>query len=427
MSQDALPDTRPSSIALLGADAVLAALPATPVQLAHACRALGFELAFPASWGDELVAEGCLAHLAECGREPAIVCACPYVTERLTRVGAELAPWMLTTVAPPVAAARYLRAVYGERPVHITYVGACPAGSNAIFDARCSPEELLAMFGERDIVPTTQPELFDSVLPPDRRRFHSLPGGAPSPERLAATGAAHRLVELEEGDALLALAQRLLTRAPELIDLAPRLGCACSGALVEGAPAGARAALLALEPPRARSPVLEPAVQVDVRLPTPTGSLVVALAPRQPGCASADAHARGEAPSASPTHEADARALHARRRPPAVHRPPSELPMMRRTDGRVLPRAYVARRKPAPHAPAPEQPGPRGAGRPTGHTGDERRSSPHVRPRTEERRSADAPSLIEPLLASAPRPPLPPPPAGARRRAHLRLAPWMAE
>ena len=48
-----------SSIVVLGADTVLAALPATPVQLAHACRALGYDMAFPASWGDEIVASAC--------------------------------------------------------------------------------------------------------------------------------------------------------------------------------------------------------------------------------------------------------------------------------------------------------------------------------------------------------------------------------
>ena len=53
------PDSHPSSVVVLGADAVLAALPATPVQLAHACRALGYDVAFPASWGDEVVAGTC--------------------------------------------------------------------------------------------------------------------------------------------------------------------------------------------------------------------------------------------------------------------------------------------------------------------------------------------------------------------------------
>jgi hypothetical protein len=42
------------SLVILGTDAVLAAAPATPVQLAHACLAAGYGAAVPASWGDEL-------------------------------------------------------------------------------------------------------------------------------------------------------------------------------------------------------------------------------------------------------------------------------------------------------------------------------------------------------------------------------------
>ena len=41
------------SVLILGTDAVLAAGPATPVQLVHACRAAGYDAVIPASWGDE--------------------------------------------------------------------------------------------------------------------------------------------------------------------------------------------------------------------------------------------------------------------------------------------------------------------------------------------------------------------------------------
>ncbi|MBX6333602.1 MAG: hypothetical protein IRY91_17285, partial [Gemmatimonadaceae bacterium] len=248
---------------------MLAAHPASPVQLAHACRALGYDMAFPSSWGDELVAAGCLEQLREWGSEPAIVCACPRVTERLTRAGTELAPWMIALVAPPVAAARYLRAVYGERPVHITYVGSCPAAHDPAIDARLAPDELLDAFAERGIALADQPHYFDSMLPPDRRRFTSLPGGAPSPERVAAVDAARTLVELEGDDYLVQLAQHLVARERVVIDLAPQLGCACSGATAAREVHDARAALIALEPPRAQSAVLDPAIVVDVLAPRP--------------------------------------------------------------------------------------------------------------------------------------------------------------
>jgi hypothetical protein len=53
----------PKAIVILGNDAVIEAAPATPVQLAHACLAAGFELALPESWGDELIAAEMLRHL----------------------------------------------------------------------------------------------------------------------------------------------------------------------------------------------------------------------------------------------------------------------------------------------------------------------------------------------------------------------------
>jgi hypothetical protein len=413
------PAPSPTPIALLGADAVLAALPATPVQLAHACRALGFELAFPASWGDELVAEGCLTRLAERGCEPAIVCACPYVTERLTRAGAELAPWMLTLVAPPVAAARYIRAAYGERPVHITYVGACPAGSNSVFDARCSPEELLAMFDEQGVVLTAQPELFDSVLPPDRRRFHSLPGGAPSAQRLAESKPAHTLVELEEVDEVLVLAQRLLARRPELIDLAPRLGCVCSGAAAEGAPADARAALIALEPPRASAPVLDPAVRVDVDLPAPADVVACALAPRPaPDDAAIYTDTDTSSSRQEPDDEPGAHPLPHPWRVAAARRISGNSPMLRRTGGRVIPRAYAVWQPRPSEPPAQHRPITPPTQQPL-RRGDWRHDVPARIDR--EPRLADAPFSAAQELGDEPRYPLPPPPTGPRRGARLRV------
>src|SRR5690348_16284732 len=47
-------------VVILGTDALLAAAPATPVQLAHACLRGGFANVIPASWGDELIASAVL-------------------------------------------------------------------------------------------------------------------------------------------------------------------------------------------------------------------------------------------------------------------------------------------------------------------------------------------------------------------------------
>src|SRR6185503_21358900 len=87
-------DRRPiPAVAIIGNDAVLAAAPATPVQLAHACLRRGFTVAVPASWGDELVAAEALRRLASRDRGPAVMCVCPYVRSRLLAPGPDLAPF----------------------------------------------------------------------------------------------------------------------------------------------------------------------------------------------------------------------------------------------------------------------------------------------------------------------------------------------
>ena len=347
------PDSRPLSVVVLGADAVLAARPATPVQLAHACRSLGYDVAFPASWGDEVVAGACLERLGDFGDGPTILCSCPVVTERLTRSGSELAPFMMNLVAPPVAAARYLRALYGDRELRITYAGACPSATDPSIDARISPAELLLAFEERGIVPAAQPELFDSVLPPDRRRYNSIPGGAPSAERIGEVEAGCVLTELECGadEIALDIVQRLITRQREVIDLAPRLGCACSGALAAGTGSAGRQALTAIEPPRASAPVLDPTIRVETALPSPAepagaAHYTVAWPPRErdlepsyypelrlPG-------ARVPAADALPARPAAA----VRRRPAVtIRRSAGRAPALVRDDGALIPRAYAAR------------------------------------------------------------------------------------
>jgi hypothetical protein len=298
------------SIAILGTDALLAALPATPVQLAHACLALGYTGVFPVSWGDELVAAGCLRRLAE--REergtgcagPLIQCSCPRVTGRLLNVGADLAPFIIPFVAPPVATARLLRTLYGATPLHVTYVGNCPFDGDPSVDARVSPAELLTLLDERGIVPSEQPEVFEGVIPPDRSRFYSLPGGVPTREMLWSEGGERALVVIDSEDYSTELAQHLLARERALLDLAPRLGCVCSGAAGDGAPRTARDAAAAVDPPRAWTPVLPSGIDVDIDFPLltapgapPTAEAVAQGAPEQ-GATKRDAAGDGSSPSA---------------------------------------------------------------------------------------------------------------------------------
>src|SRR5437764_4301221 len=157
------------SIVILGADAQLAALPATPIQLAHACALVGYQHVIPASWGDELIAAASLRALRDHAPTPAIQCSCPYVAHRLLAVGTDLRPFLVSLVTPPVVLARYLRSAHSQGKLRITYVGRCPGAADEAIDARLTPEELLAIFADRQISLEAQPDVFDSVIPPDRR------------------------------------------------------------------------------------------------------------------------------------------------------------------------------------------------------------------------------------------------------------------
>ena len=365
--------TRIPSVAILGADALLAALPATPVQLAHACSLAGFQSVVPASWGDELIAAATLRGLERHGPAPAVQCSCPFVAHRLLAAGTDLRPFLVSLVSPPIALARYLRAAQAPAKLRITYVGRCPGAADEAIDARLTPEELLANLGDRQIALEEQPRVFDSVIPPDRRRFRSQPGGLPAPEALWSDGGARSLVEVDGGDLPVELAQVLLSGKPVLVDVASRLGCVCSGATPDGDPRDARARVVALEPPRAQSPVVDERVPVDLDLALPASprSAIDVVAPPFASSTGAPIPApladvalptsesrddlldvpRAVVPRITPFAGASASAPSrptARRPSPArgTARPVlGGMPTTQVGVGRQLPRAYVARRR----------------------------------------------------------------------------------
>ena len=260
-------ETTSRSVAILGADALLVALPSTPTQLANACFAGGFAEVFPATWGDELIAAGCLEQL-ESRTGPAIFCACPLVAEQL-RGATELRRFIVPLISPPVAVARYLRALFPGDELTITYVGDCPGADDDSIDERLSPHELLENLARRGIMPATQRPDLGMHAAHDRRRFYSIPGGVPSPQWLAAQWPKRTLVDVHAGDALANLANQTMTRGNTLIDFAPHLGCACAGAVGGNGAQDARRAVVALEPPRAQSEIVDAAVRVEVSLASP--------------------------------------------------------------------------------------------------------------------------------------------------------------
>jgi hypothetical protein len=251
------------AIVILGADTVLAARPATAVQLANACLAAGYSAAVPASWGDELIAAACLEAIATRGDEATVMCVCPRVVERLRRVPS-LKNSLLSFVPPPVAAARYLRARAGAAGLTITYVGDCPGAADPAIDRYATPAALMRSLARRGIVPAALPTEIDPRVERDGRRFYSLAGGVPAPNWVYADGRGPGVVQPESSDYVAEIAHHVSARDRAVIDIAPRLGCACSGA-VPGEPwAAARQAVTNAEPERAVHEVLDHDVLVDV-------------------------------------------------------------------------------------------------------------------------------------------------------------------
>ena len=360
------------SIVILGTDAVLAAQPASPVQLAHACLRAGFSNVLPASWGDELIASAVLRRLPQFGTGPVIQCSCPIVAHRLLTVGGDLRPALLALVPPPVAVARYVRELAQPAHARITYVGNCPGAVDASIDVRMTPAALIAMLAERDIQLSEQPQVFEAVIPADRRRFRSQPGGLPAAEALWTEIGSRTIAELEGDDLVSDLAQHLLAGKNVLIDASARLGCVCAGAIPGAAPHRARAAVSALEPPRASAPVVDEHAYVELDLPVPAISRSpvdvvaippVASSPRQltpPRSTEAAQHRNSPARGVLVQPEPRPEPRPARTSGPTAARSVlGAAPIARQMEGKSLPRAYVARRRQSPRKSvqtAPEQP-----------------------------------------------------------------------
>ena len=364
-SQQSVPQTVP--IVVLGTDALLAASPATPVQLAHACLRAGFANVVPASWGDEILAAAVLRRLPSFGNNPVIQCSCPIVAHRLLTVGGDLRPVMLALVPPPVAVARYVRTLSQPTQTRITYVGSCPGAVDESIDIRMTPDALIAMLAERDIALENQPRIFESVIPPDRRRFRSQPGGVPAADVLWTESGARTLVEIDGEDFASEIAQHLLSGKSILIDASARLGCLCSGASIGSPSKQARPRVIALEPPRATIPVVDEQapIELDLAVPAaPRGPIdVVAASNGSPTSTSSASSTppRGFEPSAlghrispvrgfAPVPDPRQPRVSNPGTPPPARPVVGAMPVARAPEGKSLPRTYVARRRPSPRA-----------------------------------------------------------------------------
>jgi hypothetical protein len=139
------------------------------------------------------------------------------------------------------------------------------------YDLTLDPRDLRDVFEAGRISPDDEPDFFEDVIPPDRRRFLSLPGGCPAPEHLWQRCNERVPLDLEGRDVALDVAQALLSSQPVLVDIALAVGCSCAG--VTGVTSGrlARIAVASLEPPRASASVIDPAEGIQLRL-DPSGA-----------------------------------------------------------------------------------------------------------------------------------------------------------
>ena len=334
------PTTVPSLL-ILGTDAALSASPATPVQLSHACLLAGYHAVIPSSWGDELIAAGVLERMRYADG-PRVQCSCPLVARRLATHGGTISDALLQFVSPPVATALYLRAAYAPTRPHITFAGGCPGAAHESLDAAMSSEELLDSLSRAGISLLLQPTEFDSVIPPDRRRYYSEPGGVPSRQALGQLSAPAELTEIKGDDVVLDLAQLLLSESRTLIDPSLVLRCCCSGAVGTAVPGSMRERVRELEPPRAPTPVVDHSVSLALGTDV-TGSIRVSSIPAPPREPRPVRSSLAAPPAIAETN--------VRRRSPSGSRAVlGGMPLARSDTGRQLPRTFVARRRSSPRA-----------------------------------------------------------------------------
>jgi len=242
---------------ILGNDALVAARPAPPAELSRACAAAGFDIVVPPSWGDELVAQRYMAELESCPDDVVLACTCARVASLLAAAATANPVRKIVVAAPPVAAARYLRLVYGESLL-ITYVGDCPSANDASINARFTPAGFFASLHREGItLDTSAAAEMDDADAERWRRHRSLPGGLPARRFLARAPVDRLLRDVDVASVDPALWEP--SRSRVLLDLAAAARCACGGnrSIAEDA-----------EPSRSVRPILVPPPGLDLRADT---------------------------------------------------------------------------------------------------------------------------------------------------------------
>jgi diguanylate cyclase (GGDEF)-like protein len=261
---------RGGAVLILATEAAVHFYPASLEQVLNACSAAGFEAVYPGALGDELVAHEYLKLWRRQVNGTTIRSTSPIVVEYVKRRYPALLPYLAPVVTPPVAQARYLRALHGDG-VRIVYSGVASVGGrdgSSPIDAAITFAELESLLTERGVVPLGQPKRLEQE-PLGRRRHLSTAGGMPLPVLEEERAASRRFRKVRGLDEVAAIAEAIERSGgePELgfVDLLlyerdldhPVMGP--KSQLYLRREIAARS-----EPPRSPEPVFDPKVPVDL-------------------------------------------------------------------------------------------------------------------------------------------------------------------
>ena len=251
-------------VLILGTEAAAAFYPATPEQVVNACWAAGFRAVHRGVVGDELVAGEYLRLWREENWGTLIRSTDPVVVETIRTRYPELVPYLAPVTVPPVAEARYLLALYGQR-LDIVHAGLSPVRGHPELAASVTFADLAQIFKLRGVNVLEQPAWFLRI-PEERRRHLSVAGGLPL-SLVEERGGGRRFLKLRGLESLPALARAVAVDRLELgfVDLLSSeglLGHPLAGPAEEYF--WRRELVASVEPPRSREPVVDGAVVAQV-------------------------------------------------------------------------------------------------------------------------------------------------------------------
>ncbi len=252
-------------VLILGTEAAAAFYPATPEQVVNACYAVGFRAVHRGVVGDELVAAEYHRLWREENWGTLIRSTDPVVVDTIRSRYPELVPYLAPVTVPPVAEARYLLALYGQK-LDIVHAGLSPVQGYPELAASVTFADLAQIFKLRGVNVLEQPTWFLRI-PEERRRHLSVAGGLPLALLEEGGRGSRRFLKLRGLESLPALARAVAVDRLELgfVDLLASeglLGHPLAGPAEEYF--WRRELLASVEPPRSREPVVSGTVVAQV-------------------------------------------------------------------------------------------------------------------------------------------------------------------